>query len=93
MRPGLVVRPRRFGFAACESPSSRAKWARGGPIDHVKRRRHTPEQIVRKLRKAAELTAEGVEVPEVAKALEVRADLSPLACAVRSDSGRRCEAL
>jgi transposase len=38
---------------------------------HVKRRRHTPEQIVRKLREADRMLAEGSEVPEVAKALEV----------------------
>jgi transposase len=37
----------------------------------VKRRRHTPEQIVRKLREADRMLAEGIEVPEVAKALEV----------------------
>jgi putative transposase len=37
----------------------------------MKRRRHTPEQIVRKLREADRLLAEGIEVPEVAKALEV----------------------
>jgi putative transposase len=37
----------------------------------LKRRRHTPEQIVRKLREADRLLAEGIEVPEVAKALEV----------------------
>lgn len=37
----------------------------------MKRRRHTPEQIVRKLREADGLIAEGMEVPEVAKALEV----------------------
>jgi putative transposase len=37
----------------------------------MKRRRHTPEQIVRKLREADRLLAEGREVPEVAKALEV----------------------
>jgi putative transposase len=37
----------------------------------MKRRRHTPEQIVRKLREADRMLAEGVEVPEVAKALEV----------------------
>jgi putative transposase len=40
-------------------------------IDRVKRRRHTPEQIVRKLREADRLIAEGMEVPEVAKTLEV----------------------
>jgi putative transposase len=39
--------------------------------DHVKRRRHTPEQIVRKLREADRLLSEGGEVPEVAKVLEV----------------------
>jgi transposase-like protein len=37
----------------------------------VKRRRHTPEQIVRKLREADRLLAEGTAVPEVCKALEV----------------------
>jgi putative transposase len=37
----------------------------------VKRRRHRPEQIVRTLREADRLLAEGTEVPEVAKALEV----------------------
>jgi putative transposase len=37
----------------------------------MKRRRHTSEQIVRKLREADRLLAEGQEVPEVAKRLEV----------------------
>jgi len=37
----------------------------------VKRRRHTPEQIIRKLREAERMLAEGAEVAEVAKALEV----------------------
>ena len=37
----------------------------------MKRRRHTPEQIIRKLREADRLLAEGCEVPEVAKTLEV----------------------
>jgi putative transposase len=40
-------------------------------IIEVKRRRHTPEQIVRKLREADRLLAEGIELPEVCKALEV----------------------
>jgi transposase-like protein len=35
------------------------------------RRRHTPEQIIRKLREADRLLGEGQGVPEVAKALEV----------------------
>jgi putative transposase len=37
----------------------------------MKRRRHTPEQIIRKLREADRLLGEGLEVPEVAKQLEV----------------------
>ena len=37
----------------------------------MKRRRHSPEQIVRKLREADRLLAEGREIPEVAKALEI----------------------
>jgi putative transposase len=37
----------------------------------VKRRRHTPEQIIRKLREADRLLADGLEVPEVAKQLEI----------------------
>jgi putative transposase len=39
--------------------------------DRVKRRRHTPEQIVRKLREADRMLAEGTETPEVCKALAV----------------------
>ena len=37
----------------------------------MKRRRHTPEQIVRKLREADRMLSEGQELPEVCKALEV----------------------
>ena len=37
----------------------------------MKRRRHTPEQIVRKLREADGLLAEGKTVAEVARHLEV----------------------
>jgi DNA-binding transcriptional MerR regulator len=36
----------------------------------MKRRRHTPEQVIRKLREADRLLAEGTEIPEVCKALE-----------------------
>jgi putative transposase len=35
------------------------------------RRRHTPEQIIRKLREADRLLAEGAEVADVARHLEV----------------------
>ena len=37
----------------------------------TRRRRHTPEQIIHKLREAERLLGEGRTVPEVAKALEV----------------------
>jgi putative transposase len=37
----------------------------------VKARRHTPAQIIRKLREAERMLGEGRAVPEVAKALEV----------------------
>jgi transposase-like protein len=37
----------------------------------VKRRRHTPEQIIRKLREAERMLGEGKTVPEVAKAFGV----------------------
>ena len=39
----------------------------------MKRRRHTPEQIIRKLREAERLLGEGKTIPEVAKELEVSA--------------------
>src|ERR1019366_6555160 len=38
---------------------------------HVKRRRHTPEQIIRKLREAEKLLGEGKTIPEAAKQLEI----------------------
>jgi len=37
----------------------------------VKRRRHTPEQVIRKLREADRLLGEGKTIAEVARALEV----------------------
>jgi putative transposase len=37
----------------------------------MSRRRHTPEQIVRKLREADRLLGEGMELPDVWKQLEV----------------------
>lgn len=37
----------------------------------TRRARHTPEQIVRKLRKAEELAAEGKSADEIARALNV----------------------
>ncbi len=37
----------------------------------MKRRKHTPDQVVRKLREADKLLAEGKDVTEVAKHLEI----------------------
>jgi transposase-like protein len=37
----------------------------------VKQRRHTPEQVIRKLREADRMLGEGKSIAEVAKALEV----------------------
>jgi len=37
----------------------------------VKQRKHTPEQVVRKLREADRLLGEGQELPEVIKYLEI----------------------
>jgi putative transposase len=37
----------------------------------MKRRRHTPEQVIRKLREADRLLAEGQDVPEAAKQPEI----------------------
>jgi len=37
----------------------------------MSRRRHTPEQVVRKLREADRLLSEGQELPEVLKYLEI----------------------
>ena len=37
----------------------------------MKRRRHTPEQVIRKLREAERLLGEGASIAEVAKALEI----------------------
>src|SRR4029453_4114511 len=42
-----------------------------GQEDSMKRRRHTPEQIIRKLREADRLLAEGHQVPGVGKQLEI----------------------
>jgi putative transposase len=38
---------------------------------HVKRRRHTVGQVIRKLREADRMLGEGRTVPEVARALEI----------------------
>jgi putative transposase len=42
-----------------------------GGLKQVKRQRHTPEQIIRKLRTAEQMLSEGKTIGEAAKALEV----------------------
>ncbi len=43
----------------------------GQEVTLVKRKRHSPEQIIRKLREAEALLEEGVELPEVMRRLEI----------------------
>ncbi len=43
----------------------------GGKGTLMKRRRHTPEQIIRKLREAERMLGEGETIPGVAKTLEI----------------------
>ena len=60
----------------------------------MSRRRHTPEQVVRKLREADRLLGEGMELPEVIKQLEVSEQTYyPVAQPVRRDEGRGREAV
>jgi putative transposase len=42
-----------------------------GGTTQVKSKRHTPAQVIRKLREAERLAGEGKAVPEIAKALEI----------------------
>src|SRR5918994_4615344 len=53
----------------CESPLPRMAGRRR--LIAMARRRHTPEQIVRKLQEADRLLGEGAEVADVARHLEV----------------------
>ena len=59
----------------------------------MQHRRHTPEQIVRKLREADKLLAEGADIATVARHLEVSEQTyPPLAEPVRRHEGRRRQA-
>ena len=59
----------------------------------MKRHRHTPEQIVRKLREGDRLLNEGKDLTEVLRASRgLGVDLESLARAVRRHEGRRGEA-
>ena len=54
----------------------------------MKRRRHTPEQVIRKLREAERLLGEGKTIPEAAKELGISGEhVSPVAQPVRRDEG------
>jgi putative transposase len=60
----------------------------------MKRRRHTPEQVVRKLREADRMLAEGKSIAEVAKALEVSENtFHRWRAQIRLDEGGRRQAL
>ena len=53
----------------------------------MKRRRHTPEQIIRKLREAERLLGEGKTIPEAAKALEIHIQEAERIGAVHAGTG------
>lgn len=55
----------------------------------MKRRRRTPEQIVRKLREAERFLGEGRTIPETAKTIEVLSRRPPLGQALRERGTRR----
>jgi hypothetical protein len=58
----------------------------------MKRLRHTPEQVIRKLPEADRLLAEGKTTVEVARVLEISENTyPPLAQPVRRDEGQRRE--
>ena len=69
--PSLAARGRAQADAAEHLGQARLRVVRATTEDSMKRRRHTPEQIIRKLPEADRLLAEGKEVPEVAKTLEI----------------------
>jgi hypothetical protein len=58
----------------------------------MKQRRHTPEQVIRKLAEGEKLLAEGKTIEEVSRHRDLRAALAPLAKPARRDESRRREA-
>ena len=59
----------------------------------MKQRRHTPEQVIRKLAEADKLLAQGKTIEEVCSApRDLRTDLPSLAQPIRRDEGRRRQA-
>ena len=59
----------------------------------MKRKRHSPEQVIRKLRTADQLLNQGQSVADVCRALEVGCHLSPLAAAVLGDESTEAKRL
>ncbi len=55
----------------------------------MKQRRHTPEQVIRKLAEGEKLLAEGKTIEEVSASRDRRSNLAPLAKPVRRHEGRR----
>lgn len=55
----------------------------------MKRTRHTPEQVIPRLRDADRLLAEQKSIAEIVKELGVGEHVSPLAQPVRRDDGQR----
>ena len=60
----------------------------------MKRHRHTPEQVVRKLREGERILNEGKDPPDRGAAYlgDLRGDVEPLAISVRRDEGQRGQA-
>ena len=58
----------------------------------ARQRRHTPAQIIHKLREAERLQAQGVTIAEVAKQLEISEQTLHRCTTVRRDEGRRRQA-
>ena len=57
------------------------------------RRRHTPDQIIRKLAEGNRLLAAGQELDEVSASGDDAVDVAPLGRPVRRHEGQRCEAI
>lgn len=59
-------------------------------MDHVKRHRHTPEQVIRKLREGEKILNESKDLTEVLRPpRDLRGHLEPVAQPVRGNEGGR----
>jgi hypothetical protein len=59
----------------------------------MKRKRHTPEQIVRKLREGDRLRNEGKDLSDAARARGVGVEVESVAGPIRRHEGQRSEAV